>query len=301
MIYNKQPISVGSQIAQLEDRGLIVENEEAAAKVLSIVSYFRFANYLRPLEADKANHIFKRGKSFNDAVYLYYFDKELRNVVFSALQTVEIALRTSVIQNFSMKHGSFWFMDASLFKNALIHDDCITNIRAELSRTKEDFIKEHFAKYDSPSMPPAWKTLEVISFGTLGKLYSNFSDNAIKKVVARGFNVPQHIYLESWIASLAALRNCCAHHARVWNRVYPIKPRLPNAKRMRLPWINSSNIASNKLYAIVCCLIYWVNNILSNNTFKTDMINLLEKYPIVDPAAMGFPHGWEEEPLWLNH
>lgn len=301
MIYNKQPISVGSQIAQLEDRGLIVENEEAAAKVLSIVSYFRFANYLRPLEADKANHIFKRGKSFNDAVNLYYFDKELRNVVFSALQTVEIALRTSVIQNFSMKHGPFWFMDASLFKNALIHDDCITNIRAELSRTKEDFIKEHFAKYDSPSMPPAWKTLEVISFGTLGKLYSNFSDNAIKKVVARGFNVPQHIYLESWIASLAALRNCCAHHARVWNRVYPIKPQLPNAKGMRLPWINSSNIASNKLYAIVCCLLYWVNNILSNNTFKTDMINLLEKYPIVDPAAMGFPHGWEEEPLWLNH
>ena len=154
MIYNKQPISVDSQIAQLKERGLIVENEEAAAKVLSIVSYFRFANYLRPFEADKPNHIFKRGKSFNDAVRLYYFDKELRNIVFSAIQTVEIALRTSVIQNFSMKHGPFWFMDASLFKNALIHDDCIANIRAELSRTKEDFIREHFANTIAPICLP---------------------------------------------------------------------------------------------------------------------------------------------------
>ena len=253
------------------------------------------------MEIDPNTRRFREGAHFNKILMLYRFDSELKVLLFRAIQEIEIAMRTRIIHHFSLQHGAFWFMDASLFKNALIHDDCITNIRAELSRTKEDFIKEHFAKYDSPSMPPAWKTLEMISFGTLGKLYSNFSDNAIKKVVARGFNVPQHIYLESWIASLAALRNCCAHHARVWNRVYPIKPRLPNAKRMRLPWINSSNIASNKLYAIVCCLLYWVNNILSNNTFKTDMINLLEKYPIVDPAAMGFPHGWEEEPLWLNH
>ena len=80
-------------------------------------------------------------------------------------------------------------------------------------------------------MPPSWKTLEVVSFGTLGKLYSNFADTSIKKTVARSFNVPNHEVLDSWIAALAALRNCCAHHARTWNRKYPMKPQLPPTKK----------------------------------------------------------------------
>lgn len=189
-------------------------------------------------------------------------------------------------------------MDSSLFKDMKLHDDCIRTIQLELSRTTEDFIKSHYAKYDDPNMPPAWKTLEIVSFGTLGKLYSNFKDNAVKKVVARSFNVPQHEYLESWVASLAALRNCCAHHARVWNRVYPIKPQLPEAKRMRSEWIDVSNVARNRLYAILCCLIYWVNNIQPDNNVVTEIVKLLGRYPIVDTMAMGFPSDWEKDVLW---
>lgn len=298
MKYNKQPISISDQISLLKNRGLIVDDENAAKKTLSVISYFRFANYLRPYEADKTSHLFKTGKLFSNAVSLYFFDKDLRSIIFNAIQTVEIALRTRVVQHFSMKYGPFWFADNSLFKDNKLHDDCIKTIQAELSRTNEDFIKTHFAKYDSPEMPPSWKTLEVVSFGTLGKLYGNFKDNAVKKEVARSFNVPQHEYLESWIAGLAALRNCCAHHARVWNRVYPIKPKLPNAKKMRSEWIDVSNVAHNRLYAILCCLVYWLNYIQPDNDVKTEIVKLLRKYPIVDTAAMGFPRGWENNALW---
>ena len=298
MQYDKQPISVADQILRLKDRGLIIDNVTSAEKTLSVISYFRFANYLHPMEADKVTHKFNPGKHFSNALDLYYFDKELRGLLFSALQTVEIALRTSVIQHFSMKHGSFWFMDSSLFKDAKMHAVCLNAIQTELSRTKEDFIKEHYTKYDTPNMPPAWKTMEIVSFGTLGKLYSNFSDTSIRKRVARSFNVPQHEYLDSWIIALAALRNCCAHHARVWNRIYPMKPKMPKPSMMRDSWVDVSTINPNRLYALLCCLIYWVNNIQPNNSLKTDILQLLIKYPNVDPTAMGFPNGWMSEPLW---
>ena len=121
MKYNKQPISIADQISQLKNRGLIIDDEDVARRTLSIIRYFRFANYLRPFEADKANHVFKPGKLFSNAVSLYYFDKELRNIIFTAIQSVEIALRTSVIQHFSMKYGPFWFMDSSLFKDSTMH------------------------------------------------------------------------------------------------------------------------------------------------------------------------------------
>ena len=54
-------------------------------------------------------------------------------------------------------------------------------------------------------LPPVWKTLEVTTFGTLSKLFGNFKDNAIKKRIAREFNLPQHVILESWVKCAVTL------------------------------------------------------------------------------------------------
>jgi len=43
---------------------------------------------------------------------------------------------------------------------------------------------------------------------------------------------------------------------------------------------------------------YWYNAIDPQNTFTADIKELLLKYPIVDPAAMGFVKNWQDEPLW---
>ena len=41
---------------------------------LRIISYFRLANYLRPMEQDKIAHIFKLNSTFENALDLYYFE-----------------------------------------------------------------------------------------------------------------------------------------------------------------------------------------------------------------------------------
>lgn len=33
-------------------------------------------------------------------------------------------------------------------------------------KLRQEFILEHYKKYSDPDMPPVWKTLEVITFGT---------------------------------------------------------------------------------------------------------------------------------------
>lgn len=219
----------------------------------------------------------------------------MRCLLFSALQSIEIALRTKVIQFVSYRYGAFWFSDASLFTNAGIFSKCLSNITDELKRSKEDFLVEHFAKYNNPPYPPAWKTLEVSSFGTLSNLFCNLSDNHLKKQIAREFVLPQHIYLESWIKSFTVLRNCIAHHARVWNRKFPWKPQLP--KKLNNAWI-LERPSQEKLYAQLCCIAYMMNVILPNNDFKQELKKLLYKYPNVDTAAMGIPISWQSELLW---
>ncbi len=67
---------------------------------------------------------------------------------------------------------------------------------------------------------------------------------------------------------------------------------------LRNAWISSRPSNSNRLYAVLCCLIYWLNSFHPSNSLVDDFKKLLTKYPNTDVAAMGFPNNWKTEPLW---
>lgn len=296
MEYSKRPIDIPEQISILISRGLVVDNESFAKQQFSSISYFRLASYWKPFEIDLNAHNLAKGTSLNEILSLYAFDRELRSIIFAAIQDIEIALRTRIIHYFSMKHGAFWFMDASLFSDAEIFNKCYSSLQNEVGRSKEDFLLEHFKKYDSPSMPPVWKTLEVASFGTLSKLFCNMADVSVKKSVAKSFGLPQYKYLESWVRSITVLRNCCAHHARVWNRRFPWKPQLP--QKLPLGWIETSKTLPMKLYAQLSTILYLEQCIASNSSIKDRLLVLFDGQPQSRLKAMGFPDGWREQSLW---
>ena len=296
MRYTKQLLTLQQQINILKQRGLIIENETEAISTLDSISYFRLAGYWRLMEADKRLHIFKPGSHFSHIVSLYHFDEELRLLIFSAIQQIEVTVRARMIRLFSERHGAFWFTDATLVDSNTMFQSNLSSLQEELNRSEDEFILEHFQKYDTPSMPPVWKTLEVASFGTLSKLYANMNDSAAKKTVSRSFMIPKFEYMRNWLRCITVVRNICAHHARLWNVNIVIKPNLPN----HLPnqWISNKQVNRDKLYPHLCYIAYWLNAIHPQNTFIKDIKNLLMKYPVVDPAAMGFPRGWQNEPLW---
>ena len=296
MRYNKQPTDITTQLAMLKQRGLIVSDEDTALKQLASISYFRLASYWKVFETDEATHQFASDTRLEDIISLYTFDRELRSIIFTAIQDIEVALRTRIIHFFSLSHGAFWFMNASQFNSRSIFLTCLDSIQVEISRSKEEFLQEHFAKYSSPSMPPVWKTLEVVSFGNLSKLYANMKDVDVKKQVSKSFGLPQYTYLESWMRSLTVLRNCCAHHGRAWNRRYPAMPQLP--RRLPFTWVDTQHIRPMKLYAQLCTLLYLEQSITPNSHIKDRLLDLLKTYPHTITRQMGFPRGWESEPLW---
>ena len=296
MTYTKLPISIADQIALLKSRELNFANETEAEKVLEHISYYRFAAYLRPFEIDKTTHQLSASATFENVLSVYSFDAKLRALVFDVIQKIEISIRSKMIHEFSLAYGAFWFFDESCFTDKHRFVESMNVLEKDLRRSKDEFIKEHIAKYGKSEYPPAWKTLELATFGTTSKLFANFSDTKLKKKIARSYGIPQHDILESWTAAIGPLRNCCAHHGRLWNRKFPITPLLPS--RMRQPWIANLNVPNNKLYAVLCCVAYMLNAIDANNTFSSDLTNLINAYPVVPVTAMGFPTGWASEPLW---
>lgn len=296
MRYTKQAISIEEQINTLKTRGLIIDDTIQAKKVLDVVSYFRLADYWRFLETDHSTHTFTSNSHFSQVLDCYYFDKKLKSLIFSAIQTIEVAVRTKMIKHFTPTCGAFWIMDANSAINIDFFISNLEHIRKEVGRSHEEFIKEHFRKYSEPDLPPSWKTLEVVSFGTLSKMFNNFKDATAKHHVAHEFGLNHHKFLRSWLESLVVLRNCCAHHSRIWNRKFPVKPQTP--RRMTNKWITDFSFRQESLYPQLCCIAYWLNSIYPANSFAKDIKTLLSNYPTVPPRLMGFPLKWEDEPLW---
>ena len=183
-----------------------------------------------------------------------------------------------------------WFKDRSIFMSTL------KKIIGDTERSKEEYIKEYYQDYTSPILPPAWKTLEVITFGSLSKMYENLKEKVVKREIARELKVPTHLILENWIQCTAVMRNLCCHHNRIWNRRFAVKPQLPN--RLEGKWIISSTSLPVKLYWQLCVFQYLEDAIHPENTFRTKLKELLAKYPSVDVGAMGFPSDWQDNPLW---
>ena len=100
MRYNKQPTDITTQLAMLKQRGLIVSDEDTALKQLASISYFRLASYWKIFETDETTHRFASGTRLEDVIYLYTFDRELRSIIFTAIQDIEVALRTRIIHFF---------------------------------------------------------------------------------------------------------------------------------------------------------------------------------------------------------
>ena len=301
-MFEKKPTTLQEQIEILKSRGLNVEDENFAEHYLSHVSYYRLGEYWYSMQSDKEKHIFKEGSKFSDVIHLYEFDRELKILLFDVIERIEISLRTKMIFHLSHEFDAWWFQDFGIFNDSLALTKTLASIEEEVSRTKEKYIKEHFKKHkDDRRFPPAWKTLEQTSFGSLSKLYGNLKNNVESKdIIAAEFGAVNHTYLPSWLQSIAQIRNYCAHHSRLWNKNLPGSPKL--LSKPPFDWIEDvpKQHESIHIYIHLCLMKYLINITHPTNDFTRRLSDLLKKYPSVDPNALGMKPNWESEKLWTN-
>ena len=298
MIYDKAVYTIQEHIEQLKNRGLLINDDDLATHYLSHVSYYRLAGYWWPMQADKEVHAFKPNSKFEDVISLYNFDRELRILLFDVIEKIEISLRTKLIYHLSHEFDAWWFQNTTLFTDTQALVQTLASMQEEIDRSKDTFIKEHKKKYkDDLRFPPSWKTLELTSFGALSKLYGNLKNGIKSKdIIAAEFGAVNHTFLPSWLQSIAQIRNYCAHHSRLWNKNLPGTPKMlpkpPNA------WVKDVPVDTQKLYLHLCLMRYLLNIIAPGNSFNQKLADLLEKFPSVDPNALGFKPEWQNEPLW---
>lgn len=112
----------------LKQRGLVFTDEAQALHLLRNISYYRLSGYWYPLLADKQNHLFKPGSTFDAAYNIYKFDSELRKLIITKLEKIEVAVRTQTAYILSSQWDGYCFADTSHFNNPVRHAKILSKL-----------------------------------------------------------------------------------------------------------------------------------------------------------------------------
>lgn len=296
--YSKQPISLEQQVQKLMSKGLLVPDHEKAIHSLSSIGYYRLKPYLLAFE-----HPAHRGERLvpnthlEQILELYTFDRELRLLIFGAIERIEVALRSAFNNQLCLEYGSAWYSSRQHFKNHGIFHRMLSDWEREIERSKERFILHYKQKYTYPLLPPSWMAIEVASFGRLSNCFKNLKPTRPVKNIARAFKLKKPRVLASWIHLITIVRNICAHHGRLWNRMFtqiPAIPRNPLGQWPESPLFQGQT----KLYAAIVCILYLLRALTSNPEFHPQILDLFQKYTTINISRMGFPPRWNQDPFW---
>lgn len=297
--YTKKPLTFSEQIDLLASRGLIVGNRGEAEAFLGRVNYYRFSAYCIPFE--KERHAFLPGTKFEQVHGLYELDRRLRLLIMEAIEPVEIATRTFMAYRLSHQYGPFAHSESKNFKPEFEHATWISDVLTETDRSKETFVSHFMATYDEYPQLPIWAAVEIMSFGSLSKLFSGLLGDD-KREIAGKFGMHPRV-LGSWLHTLVYVRNTCAHHARLWNRELAIAPRLPN-KDPR--WRALDPAHSKRLASVLFLLNSLTSKLPAGQPAVADWRSRVEAVLASDPGVprfhecMGLPADWTKHPLWVS-
>ena len=236
--YNKPPLTYQEQIDLLARRGLIIKDRDKAEQFLAGINYYRFSAYCIPFE--ESRHKFRPNVYFEQVQKLYEFDRQLRFLIDEALEIIEIALRSRIAYYLSHQYGAFVHEDASKFFQRFNHTEWIAKVHEEAERSQETFITHYKNTYEDFPKIPLWIAVEIMSFGSLSKLFHNLMRRD-QITVAKHFGFHSNI-LASWLHTFVYIRNICAHHSRLWNRELAIAMKIPKDERWKN--VNSKRVAS---------------------------------------------------------
>lgn len=301
MEYTKGHLSFEKQADQLLKRGLQADRNELIRR-LQAVSYYRLAGYLHPFrkcdQKGKPLDQFQEGTNLRVVWDRNCFDRRLRVLTLDAIERIEVSLRTKLVFHFSHAHGAFGHCDDANLPKLKINEylEWRTALQEETDRSKETFKKHFFDKYgESHRNLPLWMLAELMSMGSLLTFFKGV-EPALKRQVAEEYGFPDELIL-SWLRSLNAVRNICAHHSRFWNRVLGYPPKLPNAQKFP-EWYEPHKLPTDRCGTILMICRHLLQRISPTSRWHIRVEDLFNEYREIPRSSMGLPDAWTDHPIW---
>ena len=309
--YSKVHKTFDEQLNILKQRKLYILNYDFALSKLQRINYYRLSAYFLPFQHKKDGNkkdCFLDNSSFEEIIQLYYFDSELRKIIFEAIESIEIYFRTQITYSHALRYEPFGYLNKNNFQTSdRFFKMIIENLKDETKRSEEIFIK-HFKDTYKTSDLPLWAVVEVVSFGTISKLYSILKTEEQKEVISKLQDINNNVF-KNWLHGLSVIRNICAHHSRLWNKTLGVKFEVPRKvsafndiqKTINLGGETKDIKLNDKVFFALSVIEYILTSIGEDEIeFKSKIKNLIRKYSNVNLESMGFIENWEDNPIWSD-
>lgn len=296
--YPKNILSIPELIQKLKDSGMLIESQDEAETALASIGYYRLKGYCFHLY-NKSENRYNEGVCFSNVLKLYYFDSEVSHLLFSYLSQIEVSLRARLVSALLIYNDPLILNDPSAFDSKSLYWKNQGSIAFEVVRSNDVFINHNFKNHDGAI--PLWAAVEVMSFGTLSKVIKTLKTgtNSAFSVLAKHYQfqskncnlvTPSKKMLTSWIQSVSAMRNICAHSSRIYNRSINTIPTL-----IWSDFTDSAPPKYNGLYQIILSMKYLRPTNESWNSFVSEFNELLKKYEdVVELNKLNFPVDWSD-------
>ena len=225
---SKEYLEITEQLELFKKRGMIVENEEKALEKLVFINYYKLKEASLPFFFENK---YIENTRFEDIVFRFYEDRNLRLYFMRIIEKIEISLKTSIAYILGREFGAFGYLDFKKWtdKNRYCRY-YISHKENEFKRkfallsyeTGSKIISEYKKEY--PKDLPIWLIIDLLSLGDIVDLYTLLNQKFRKEIAKlHGLELEQ---FESWIKNIRLARNLSAHNHNIVDIEFTTKPKI---------------------------------------------------------------------------
>lgn len=101
--YTNPATTIPQQITKLQNKGLTISDISYASNVLTSINYYRLSGYW--LYYETSRDVIRPGTTFEQVMDMYYFDRDLRSLIFEGISRFEVTFRTRWAYETGIKYG----------------------------------------------------------------------------------------------------------------------------------------------------------------------------------------------------
>lgn len=296
-----------------------ISDQQKAERYLRHIGYYRLSAYWYPCrEVDLSGgdtsivrfDTFQTATRFADIVDLYVFDKRLRLLFLDAIERIEVSMRTAI----ALEIGAIspWaYLDPQIYKDTFTakqanqpqsqFDKWKEKLSYQRALSKESFVTHFSNKYPRSDLP-IWIAVELWDFGMLSKLLSGLDPKHSREISSSFGAGRRPDIIPAWVRSLNIVRNICAHHARLWNRISPFEVKSVQGDVVSsLDHLWDPIVDRKRTYSAAAVMQFLMKEINPDSSWSDRLSELVRTFPSTDHFRLsdaGFPDDWYTESLW---
>ena len=264
--------TLDEQIEIMSDKGLIIDDITKTKDIIMRENYFFLMGYRHLFMDPNDRRKFVEGATFKELYSLFFFDRQLRNIIFKNILIIENNCKSIFAYVLSSKRG---YVEKDYLK-AENYNQSPEKIRQvnDLLRKMKRQIRVNGAQHEATKhyinnygYIPLWVVVKVLSFGITSELFT-IMKREDQQSIADEFHVSVENML-NFLPVLSNYRNLCAHEDILFeHKTQKLLPDNKYHQLLEIPIINHEYAyGKGDMFSVVIIFKY----LLSKDDFKMFM------------------------------